>query len=133
MSDAGSIKIWLIVFVVLVGVGFATLVGVGCAVGANHCPFTKNRPQTSSDGQALYLTNCVLCHGIYGEGGRADAPPLRSGDATTLTLAQLEQKIARGKPFFMPPFSKNNHPPGPLDDAQIEAVARYVVRLRTKS
>jgi mono/diheme cytochrome c family protein len=133
MSEAGSIKTWVLAFVVLCGVGFGTLVGVGCAVGANQCPFTKHKAQTSTNGQTLYLTNCVLCHGINGEGGRGDAPPLRSGDAVTLSLTQLEQKIAKGKPFFMPSFSKKAHPPGPLDDAQIAAIAQYVVTLRTKS
>jgi mono/diheme cytochrome c family protein len=131
VSDAGSIKMWLLVFVVLVSVGFGTLVGVGCALGANQCLFTKHKVQTSTDGQTLYLTNCVLCHGINGEGGRADAPSLRSGAATELSLEQLEAKIAKGRPFFMPSFSRKAHPPGPLTDAQIAAVARYVMTLRT--
>ena len=36
MSDAGSIKVWVLVFVLLFGVGTVALVGIGCAVGANH-------------------------------------------------------------------------------------------------
>jgi mono/diheme cytochrome c family protein len=130
MSDAGSIKVWVLVFVVLFGVGTVALVGIGCAVGANQCPFTKHT-QTSLDGKVLYETNCIACHGISGEGRCCDAPPLRSGDATTLTLAQIEARIANGKPFFMPAYSKKKH--GPLSDAQIAAVAQYVVSLRTKS
>ena len=131
MSEIGSIKIWILVFVVLFGVGTVALVGIGCAVGANQCPFTKHE-QTSLDGKVLYETNCILCHGINGEGRCCDAPPLRSGDATKLTLAQVEAKIANGKPFFMPAFSKKK-PGGPLNDAQIAAVARYVITLRTAS
>ena len=131
MSDAGSIKTWVLVFVVLFGVGTVALVGIGCAVGANQCPFTKHKALTSTDGMTLYQSTCIGCHGSRGEGGTADAPPLRSGTGATLTLAQIEAKIANGKPFFMPAYSKKKH--GPLNDAQIEAVARYVISLRTSS
>jgi len=133
MTEAGSIKMWVLAFVILAGVGFGALVGIGCAVGANQCPFTKHKTLTTTDGQALYQSTCILCHGAHGEGGRGDAPPLRSGEATTLTLAQLEQKIAKGKPFFMPSYSKKAHPPGPWTDEQIAAVARYVMTLRSAS
>ncbi len=131
MSETGSIKMWVLAFVVLCGIGFGTLVGVGCAVGANQCPFSKHKAQTSLDGQTLYQTNCIGCHGVNGEGGHGDAPALRSGNATTLTLAQIEAKIANGKPFFMPAYSKKKH--GPLSDAQIAAVAQYVISLRKNS
>ena len=78
MSETGSIKMWVLAFVVLCGIGFGTLVGVGCAVGANQCPFSKHKAQTSLDGQTLYQTNCIGCHGVNGEGGHGDAPALRS-------------------------------------------------------
>ena len=123
---------WVLVFVVLFGVGTVALVGIGCAVGANQCPFVKHKPLTTTDGRTLYQTTCIGCHGASGEGGRADAPPLRSGDAATLTLAQIESKIANGKPFFMPAYSKKK-PGGTFTDAQIHAVAEYVITLRTKS
>jgi mono/diheme cytochrome c family protein len=131
MSEAGAIKAWVLAFVVLVGVGFGTLIGVGCALGANQCPFTKHKPQTTTNGMVLYENNCAVCHGINGEGKCCDAPPLRSGNATTLALAQIEAKIANGKPFFMPAYSKKKH--GPLSDAQIAAVAQYVISLRSGS
>jgi mono/diheme cytochrome c family protein len=129
MSEAGAVKTWILAFVVLVVVGFGTLVGVGCVVGANQCLFTKHKPQTSTDGQTLYAANCIACHGIRGEGGQGDAPPLRSGDATTLSVAEIEKKIANGKPFFMPAYSTRKH--GPLNDAQIAALAQYVITLRS--
>jgi len=132
MNDAGSIKVWVLVFVLLFGVGVVALVGIGCAVGANQCPFLKHKEITSTDGMVIFReANCIACHGISGEGRCCDAPPLRSGDATKLTLAQIEARIANGKPFFMSAYSKKKH--GPLSDAQIEAVARYVISLRTAS
>ena len=132
MNDIGSIKVWVLIFVVLFAVGTVALVGIGCAVGANQCPFTKHKPVTTTDGMALYQSTCIGCHGAKGEGGTADAPPLRSGAATTLTLAQIESKIANGKPFFMPAYSKKK-PGGAWNDAQIRAVAEYVLSLRTAS
>jgi mono/diheme cytochrome c family protein len=131
VSDAGAIKTWVLVFVALFAVGTVALVGIGCAVGANQCPFTKHDTLTSMDGMTLYQSTCIGCHGARGQGGTADAPPLRSGDAATLTLAEIEAKIANGKPFFMPAYSKKKH--GPLSDDQIQAVAEYVISLRTKS
>jgi mono/diheme cytochrome c family protein len=68
MSEAGSIKMWVLAFAILCAVGFGTLVGVGCAVGANQCPFSKHTAQTSLDGQTLYQTNCIGCHGVTGQG-----------------------------------------------------------------
>ena len=131
MSDIGSIKMWVIGFVVLFAIGTVVLVGIGCGVGANQCPFTKHKAQTSLDGKTLFETNCILCHGINGEGRCCDAPSLRTGASTTLTLAQVEAKISEGKPFFMPAYSKKKH--GPLNDQQIRAVAEYVITLRQAS
>ena len=132
MSEVGSIKAWLLVFVLLFGVGVVALVGIGCAVGANQCPFVKHKQLTSTDGMVLYReANCIACHGINGEGRCCDAPPLRSGDSTKLTLAQIEARIANGKPFFMPAYSKKKH--GPLSDAQITALAEYVISFRSSS
>src|SRR6266508_687838 len=107
MMEAGSIRMWLLAFVLLAGAGFGALVGIGCAIGANACPFTKQVAQTSTDGRTLFLANCAVCHGINGEGTNA-APPLRSGEAAMLDLAAVEKKIQKGRPFMgMPAFSKS--------------------------
>jgi mono/diheme cytochrome c family protein len=129
MTEAGSIKMWVLAFVLLAGAGFGALVGIGCAIGANACPFTKQTAQTSTDGRTLYLANCALCHGINGEGTK-NAPSLRSGEGGTLDLAAVEKKIEKGRPFFgMPAFSKSLK--GPFTDQQIQAVAKYVLTLRS--
>jgi mono/diheme cytochrome c family protein len=132
MNDAGSIKIWVLVFIVAFGIGTTALVGLGCALGANQCPFIKHKALTTTNGMELYQSTCIGCHGALGQGGRADAPPLRSGDAATLTLEQIEAKVANGKPFFMPAYSKKK-PGGTFTDAQIRAVSEYVISLRQKS
>jgi len=125
MNENGAVKLWILAFVAIFVVGTGVLVGIGCALGANSCPFTKHEPVTTTDGHTLYLAmSCAACHGLGGEGGRG--PALKSGDAAELTLEQLKGKIANGKPLAgMPAFKRS------LNAAQIEAVARYVLGLRS--
>jgi cytochrome c oxidase cbb3-type subunit 3 len=99
---------------------------VGCAIGANTCPFSSRAPVTTLDGRTLFLANCAVCHGQDGS-GTTRAPSLVSGPRAGLTLEELRAKIARGKPLAgMPAFKRS------LSPAQINAVARYVVRLRSE-
>ena len=126
LAEAGAAKAWILAFVVLVGVGFGTLVGVGCLVGANTCPGHSRPKQTSNDGKTLYLNNCAACHGIDGKGSRG--PSLVSGPLGTLSADELVPKISKGKPLAgMPRFRKE------LSQTQINAVASYVVSLRGAS
>ena len=126
----GSVKVWLLAFVVCAVVGFGALVGIGCGLGANACPFSKSAGITSTDGMTLYDQTCILCHGKDGKGLRG-APSLVDGEAASFSLSELETKIARGKPLAgMPAFSK---PPYHLSSEQIHAVAQYVLSLREAS
>src|SRR5438876_9384843 len=121
-GEAGGIKAWLLAFVVAAGVGFGGLIGIGCAVGANVCPFSKGAPFTSTDGATIFAHSCAGCHGPSGEGGRG--PSLVAGAGGALTYDQLVSKIAKGRPFYgMPAFEFGSRK---LTRAQIESVARYV-------
>ncbi|MGZ4105042.1 MAG: c-type cytochrome [Actinomycetota bacterium] len=123
MNQAGSVKVWVIAFVVAAVVGFGTLIGVGCALGANACPFTKQKPVTTTDGRTLYQLDCAVCHGLEGQGGTGLA--LKSGTAATYTVSELESKIGNGKPLAgMPAFKRQ------LTPEQIRAVAEYVFAFR---
>jgi mono/diheme cytochrome c family protein len=119
----GSVKVWVLAFVVAAGVGFGAIVGIGCALGANACPFSKPKPFTSTDGEVIWLARCAFCHGRDGKGDRG--PSLVTGEAAGFTLEELESKIARGKPLAGMPMFKRE-----LTQQQIEAVARYVMKLR---
>lgn len=123
MREDGSVKAWLLAFIAFAGIGMGTLIGVGCLVSANACPFRDQPKQTSRDGATLFLTNCAACHGRAGEGGRG--PSLVSGPVTSLAGEELFAKIRRGKPLAgMPRFSRI------LEDDQIRAVAAYIESLR---
>lgn len=124
MSEAGAVRTWVIAFVIFAGGGLTALVGIGCAVGANACPFRSEPRQTSTDGRTLFLANCAACHGREATGLR-DAPSLVTGELGALSDAELTELISDGKPLAgMPAFKRS------LSGAQIEAVARYLVELR---
>lgn len=126
MSARGNIKPWILAFVGAASLGFGTLIGVGCAVNANVCPFKPEKPLTTTDGRELYLARCVACHGLQGQGGRG--PALRAGKAASLSFEDLRGKIEKGRPFMgMPAFKLGSRA---LTQAQIDAVTTYVMSLR---
>ena len=128
MPDTGSVKVWVLATVVAMGVGLGGLIGIGCAVGANACPFV-DEPFTSTDGEEIWLANCALCHGIDAAGSpqNARAPSLVDGPSAGLTRAELVARIQDGSVGLMPRFE------GKLTDEQIRAVAEYVLSLREDS
>ncbi|MCA1830229.1 MAG: cytochrome c [Actinomycetota bacterium] len=129
----GSAKVWLLAFVVCAVVGFGALVGIGCGLGANACPFTTSKAITTTDGSELYARLCIGCHDVGGK-GTGNGPSLVAGAAATYTLDELETKIARGKPLAgMPAWSKAAFGHPALTKAQIHSVAQYVLMLREAS
>lgn len=123
MGERGAARTWVLAFVLFAAGGLGTLIGVGCLVSANACPFRDEPKQTSRDGRTLFLGNCAACHGREGQGGTG--PTLVSGPIASASADQLYAKIARGKPLAgMPRFSRS------LEQDQIRAVAGYVVTLR---
>lgn len=126
MNERGAVRTWILAFVLLAGGGMATLVGVGCIVSANACPFRSQPKQTSTDGATLYAANCAACHGRGGQGD--DGPSLVAGRLASLAGAELIAKIGRGRPLAgMPRFSRI------LSAEQIRAVAGFVESLRPPS
>ena len=124
MNERGSVKAWVLAFVLMAGLGLGAFVGIGCLVGANTCPGSSKPKQTSTDGETLFLANCAACHGIDGSGSRG--PSLVSGPGGELSIEELKARINNGKRLAgMPKFE------GVLTEQQIGAVAEYVVELRT--
>lgn len=127
MDERGGAKAWILAGVIALPTAFGALVGIGCALGANACPFSSSTAFTSTDGREIWLARCAACHGIDGAGSAAnpEAPSLVEGESATLTLDELSARITRGRPFAgMPRFK------GVLTQAQIDAVAIYVDGLR---
>lgn len=125
MDEIGAVRNWLLAFVLLAGGGFGLLIGIGCAIGANACPFKPVAKQTSTDGPMLYANNCAACHGRTGTGGAG--PSLVSGSSLELEGDELAAKIGRGKPLAgMPRFSRQ------LSQEQIKAIAAYIEAILRK-
>ncbi|HEU4717672.1 MAG TPA: cytochrome c [Bacteroidia bacterium] len=74
----------------------------------------------SADGSSLYSSKCVSCHGDKGDKGFMNAADLSK---STLDHPGIVAVLKNGR-NTMRSFS------GELDDAQIEAVAKYVESLR---
>ena len=55
---------------------------------------TDGTEASGPDGATLYLENCAVCHGTYGEGDGAAAPEL------SVTLHDLRYIAARGAGIF---------------------------------
>lgn len=117
--------LWILWFLVASVVGFGALIGIGCAIGANACPFGEAARETSMDGEVIFSRNCAVCHGVDATGGQG-GPSLLAEPAVSLTLDELEAKISRGRPFAGMPRFKTE-----LSEAQISAVAGYLVGLRS--
>lgn len=123
-------KRWIVAWLIGSLLGLGALFGIGCALGANICG--SNPSAGITDGARLFQINCVACHGPDARGGRfrgIAGPSLIDGPASSLSLQQLEGKIAKGGGSFkgMPAFALVK--PG-LSAQQIEAVARYLIALR---
>lgn len=123
----GSAKVWVLAFVAVAGVGLGGLIGIGCAIGANACPFTDRPAFTTTEGSEIFAARCALCHGPAA-GGTENAPSLVAGEPGGYTIELLREKIGRGRPLAgMPAFRRE------LTPAQIEAVARYLIGLRERT
>lgn len=128
MNDTGGAKVWILAFLLASGIGFGALIGIGCAIGANACPFTDARSETATEGSTLFLRNCAVCHGIEADGTDRGGPSLVDPPADGLTFDELTAKIERGRPFKgMPRFE------GTFTAGQIDAVARYLIELREET
>jgi cytochrome c6 len=84
----------------------------------------------AEDGQKLFETNCVKCHGADGSGNTAigkavGAKDLRSAEAKKLTDAEIITQITQGK-GNMPPFGDS------LSKANINDLMAYVRELGKK-
>ena len=85
----------------------------------------------AEEGEKLYETNCVKCHGPDGSGntpiGKAvGAKDLRAAEAVKFTDAQIVTQITQGK-NNMPPFGDS------LDKAKINDLVAYVRALQKKT
>lgn len=126
MNQRGSVKMWILAWLAASGLALGGLIGIGCAISANACPFGDDAIE-STTGEGIWVeAACIACHGADGGGSDANpkAPSLITPPSSELTLAELISQINDGSVGLMPRFE------GKLTEQQIDAVARYVLELR---
>lgn len=82
----------------------------------------QSTAKKADDGEKVYKTYCVTCHGIYGDMGGSGAFDLKK---SKLTLEERINVISNGR-NLMTPFKEL------LNDEKIKAVAKYIESLRTE-
>jgi mono/diheme cytochrome c family protein len=90
--------------------------------GDNKEGSTAEASKPAVDGEKIYKTYCVTCHGLYGDMGASGAFNLQT---STLSMAERIDVITNGREGkAMTPFK------GLLSEEKIEAVAKYIETLR---
>ena len=101
------------------------LITLGCAGEAK--PRAAAPKPRKIDGAALYAERCALCHGDRGQGYAADNANALA-NAAFLSVASdefLRSSIERGRPGT-PMSAWGAALGGPLEDAELEAIVRYI-------
>jgi ubiquinol-cytochrome c reductase cytochrome c subunit len=88
------------------------------AAAASNIRLAANTAPAAGDGKAAYLQNCSGCHGANKQGGVG--PNLQAE-------GQVRDSAAVAKLIMAPPPGMPKLYPQPLDDAQVKAIAGYVV------
>jgi mono/diheme cytochrome c family protein len=83
-------------------------------------PDTGGTPAANADGEKIYKTYCVTCHGLYGDMGASGAFNLKT---SVLPLEERINTITNGRKA-MTPFKEL------LTPEKIKAVAEYTLTLK---
>ncbi len=92
--------------------------------------YSQPKAKASAQGQTIFKTNCILCHGADGSGQtpvgqQFKVRDLRSGEVQRQSNAQLAAIITKGK-GKMPPFEKN------LNKEQVTDLVIFIRQLAKK-
>jgi len=107
----------------------SVVVTFGVTIALALVALAAGSPAKADDGETLFKSNCVVCHGADGTGtptGKAlKAPDLHSDPVQKMTDKQISDQIENGK-NNMPPF-KNT-----LNADQVKALVAYVRTFKKK-
>jgi cytochrome c6 len=107
----------------------SVVVAFGVTIALTLVALAAGSPAKADDGEALFKSNCVVCHGADGTGtptGKSlKAPDLHSDAVQKMTDKQIADQIANGK-NNMPPFK------GTLNADQIKTLVTYVRTFKKK-
>lgn len=109
-------------------VGFWSLVVLGVARAWAAQP--EASAEARARGQALYVANCSICHGVTGDGVKGTYPPLAKSDwlaanrtgAIKAVVAGLKDEITVNGETY-----RGQMPPIVLDDQQVSDVLTFVL------
>ena len=111
-------KFWILLL--LAGITYACGGGAEATAEADASePVAEAAPAKEVDGQKVYKTYCVTCHGIYGDMGASGAFNLKTSE---LAVAERVTVIQNGR-GAMTPFKEI------LSEDEIKAVAAYTLTL----
>ncbi len=100
----------------------ALLFACSASSDKNESSATASAEKKAVDGEKIYKTYCVTCHGLYGDMGASGAFNLQT---STLSMEERIDVITNGREGkAMTPFK------GLLSEEKIEAVAKYIETLR---
>lgn len=104
------------------------VVTFGVMIALALVALAASSPAKADDGETLFKSNCVVCHGADGTGtptGKSlKAPDLHSDAVQKMTDAQITEQIKNGK---------NNMPPFPnFKPDEVKALIAYVRTFKKK-
>ncbi len=105
----------------LAGVGYAAVTGVGAASAASHS--VAGQAQVS-EGRAIFLQECSSCHGQFAQGQPGVAPSLIGVGA-----AAVDFQVSTGRMPSKEPVAEQPRKPVTLEPQQIHALASYIASL----
>jgi ubiquinol-cytochrome c reductase cytochrome c subunit len=111
----------LLLALLLAGLGYATVTGVGDASAASH---TVTGGPLVTEGKTIFLQECASCHGDFGQGVAGVAPSLIGVGA-----AAVDFQVSTGRMPAKEPAAEQPRKPVTLTPQQISALAAYIASL----
>ncbi len=111
----------LLLALLLAGLGYATVTGVGSAAAAAH---SVTGGPLISEGKSIFLQECSSCHGIFAQGVPETGPSLIGVGA-----AAVDFQVSTGRMPAKEPAAEQPRKPVTFTPHQIRALAAYIASL----
>jgi ubiquinol-cytochrome c reductase cytochrome c subunit len=111
----------LLLALLLAGLGYATVTGVGHASAASHA--VTGGPLVS-EGKTIFLQECASCHGDFAQGVAGVAPSLIG-----VGSAAVDFQVSTGRMPAKEPAAEQPRKPVTFTPQQINALAAYIASL----
>src|SRR5271165_734664 len=95
-------------------------------------PYHAKEPGIPQQGEAVYATFCVSCHGTGSKGGPKAGSVTNPAYLSLISDQGLRTIVIAGRPDFGAPDWRDNVPGHPMTDQQISDVVAWLVAQRPK-